>query len=107
MAVALADRKRTTTGLKSWLDDIANYEREFKKWEGRVDKILKRYRDENRPAGDSTSAKFNMLWSNVQTLTAATFSRVPKPDVSRRFRDNDPVGRVSSLILERDLEFHI
>jgi hypothetical protein len=107
MAVALADRKRVTSGLKSWLDDIANYDREFQKWDSRVDKIVKRYRDENRPAGDSTSAKFNILWSNVQTLTAATFSRVPKPDVSRRFRDNDPVGRVSSLILERDLDYHI
>lgn len=106
MAVELKDRKRATAGLKSWLDDIAAYEREFKKWEGRVEKILKRYRDESRKDGDST-AKFNILWSNVQTLTAATFSRIPKPDVSRRFRDNDPVGRVSSLILERDLDYHI
>lgn len=107
MAVALEDRKRVTTGLKSWLDDISAYEREFKKWEGRVEKILKRYRDDARTAGDNDSARFNILWSNVQTLVAATYSRVPKPDVSRRFRDNDPVGRVASLILERGLDYHI
>jgi hypothetical protein len=107
MAVTLENRKRVTSGLKSWLDDIAAYEREFKKWEGRVEKILKRYRDDNRMQGDNVSAKFNILWSNVQTLTAATYSRVPKPDVSRRFRDNDPVGRVASLILERGLDYHI
>ena len=43
----------------------------------------------------------------MQTLSAATFAKLPKPDVSRRFRDNDPVGRVASLILERGLDFEI
>lgn len=107
MAIALEDRKRATSALKSWTDDIATYEREFKKWESRCEKIIKRYRDEHRERGDTNAVKFNILWSNVQTLCAATFSRLPKPDVSRRFRDNDPVGRVAALILERALDFHI
>jgi len=108
MAVEIKDRKRTSTGLKSWLDDVAKYDREFKKWEGRSDKIIKRYRDDFRNSGQGYSmAKFNILWSNVQTLTAATFAKLPKPDVSRRFRDNDPVGRVASLILERALDYEI
>jgi hypothetical protein len=83
---------------------IAAYDREFKKWDSRVDRLLKRYRDELRGTRDS-SAKFNILWSNVQTLVPAVFAKIPKPDVSRRFRDNDPVGRVASLILERALEY--
>ena len=92
--------------LQSWLDAISSYEREFKKWEGRVEKILKRYRDESRDNKDS-AAKFNILWSNVQTLVPATFSRLPVPDVTRRFKDNDPVGRVAAQILERALDFEI
>jgi len=108
MPVELKDRKRTTTSLKSWLDDIAKYDREFKKWEGRSEKIIKRYRDDFRNSGQGYSmSKFNILWSNVQTLTAATFAKMPKPDVSRRFRDNDPIGRVASLILERALDYEI
>lgn len=107
MAVPVQDRKRASKGYKSWTEDVQAYEREFKKWEGRVDKILKRYRDDYRGISDNHKAKFNILWSNVQTLSAATFSRIPKPDVSRRFRDNDPVGRVASLILERALDYHI
>ena len=68
--------------LQSWLDDVASYERAFKSWEGRVEKILKRYRDDPRKGNTKwTDAKFNILWSNVQTLAAATFSRLPKPDV--------------------------
>ena len=105
---ALAERKRNTKGLQSWLNDIAAYERAFKQWEGRVDKIVKRYCDDPRTGRQNwTDAKFNVLWSNVQTLTAATFSRLPKPDVSRRFRDQDPVGRVASMILERVLDYHV
>jgi hypothetical protein len=89
-----------------WLDHISAYEDRFKKWESRVEKILKRYRDETRKSTDST-AKFNILWANVQTLVPATFSRLPQPDVSRRFRDNDPVGRVAALLLERALDFEV
>lgn len=90
--------------VNKWTAHIAQYERTFKKWESRVEKIIKRYRDEQRISTD-TNAKFNILWSNVQTLVPAVYSKIPKPDVSRRFNDSDPVGRVASLILERALEF--
>jgi hypothetical protein len=96
----------TESPVQTWINAISAYERTFKKWEGRVEKILKRYRDDQRNNNDST-AKFNVLWSNVQTLTPAVFSRLPKPDVSRRYRDTDPVARVSSIILERGLEFEV
>jgi hypothetical protein len=92
--------------VQTWLNHISAYDRTFKKWQSRVEKILKRYRDDGRKSNDS-SAKFNILWSNVQTLVPACFSRLPQPDVSRRFRDNDPVGRVASLILERALDFEV
>ena len=95
-----------STKLQGYLDAIAKYEREFKKWETRVDKIVKRYRDEGRKT-DDVSAKFNILWSNIQTLVPATFARIPQPDVSRRFRDQDPTGRVAALLLERGLEFEV
>ena len=108
MAVSIENRKRVTSGLKSWLEDIAAYERAFKTWEARVEKILKRYKDDRGGSRTTwTESKFNILWSNVQTLQAATFSRLPKPDVSRRHRDQDPVGRVAALILERSLEYHV
>lgn len=93
--------------VQKWTTAIAAYEKDFKPWETRGEKILKRYRDEQRVTKDRGSAKFNILWSNVQTIVPAVFARLPKPDVSRRFRDNDPVGRVAALILERALEFEI
>ena len=91
---------------QDWYNCIAQYERTFKEWEGRSDKITKRYRDDQR-SRNNPNAKFNILWSNVQTITPAVFARLPRPDVSRRFRDNDPIGRVASMMLERALEYEI
>jgi hypothetical protein len=91
---------------QDWYNCIAQYERTFKEWEGRADKIVKRYRDDSR-SRNNPNAKFNILWSNVQTITPAVFARLPRPDVSRRFRDNDPIGRVASMMLERALEYEI
>jgi hypothetical protein len=97
---------KPTTKVQECLDTIAAYEREFKSWEQRVEKIQKRYRDEKRASGEKNT-KFNCLWANIQTLVPACYSRLPQPDVSRRFRDNDPTGRVAALILERALEYEI
>lgn len=89
---------------------IAQYDRDFERWAKRVDKIERKYRGgDGGPTNDRNSdcPKFNILWSNVQTLVPATFSKLPKPDVSRRFRDNDPVGRVAALLLERAEEYEV
>ena len=84
---------------------FSQYEKEFAKWEGRVEKIVRRYRDDRTTT--TAQSHYNILWANVQTLKSATFSRMPKPDVSRRHKDNDPVARVASMLLERALDFEI
>lgn len=86
---------------------ISNYDSEFKKWESRVKKILKRFTDERATTSGNVGCKFNILWSNVQILVPACFARIPQPDVSRRHKDQDPVGRVASLLLERALSYEI
>ena len=97
----------TSTGVQKWLHAVAAYDGDFKKWEQRTQKIIKRYRDDNRSQATSETAKFNILWSNVQTLIPAVYARLPKADVSRRFGDNDQVGRVASQLIERALDFEI
>ena len=94
---------------RKWLDAIVVYERDFQKWEKRAEQIVKRYRDHDQAQDTRTaqSTTFNILWSNVQVLMPAVFARLPKPDVSRRFKDADPVGRVAALLLERALAFEL
>lgn len=93
--------------LQKYLDIVNGYEKEFEKWISRGTKILKRYRDDNRTTSSSQTAKFNILWANVQTLIPAVYARMPKADVSRRFVDSDPVGRVAAMLLERALNYEI
>ncbi len=90
--------------------EIDLYEKKYKEWVERANKIIKRYRDERVEAGKGSKqdeARFNILWSNIQTMLPNVFARLPKPEVSRRYKDQDPVGRVASQILERALEFEI
>jgi len=98
--------EQLSADIQKWIGKITAYETTFKTWEGRADKIIDRYKDE-RSTANGAGSKFNILWSNVQTLIPAVYSRLPKPDVSRRFRDNDQVGRVASLMIERALEFEL
>ena len=96
-----------TSTLQKYLGIIHTYDNDFKKWDGRVVKIIRRYRDDTRGASGNETAKFNILWSNVQTLVPAVYARMPKASVSRRFSDNDPVGRVAALLVERALDYEI
>ena len=92
---------------KRWLDKLERYEKASRSWREDAKKIVDRYRIERTLAQsvtDSTSNKrptFNILWSNVQTLKPALFSRPPEIVAERRHRDRDPVGRISSEVIQR------
>ena len=100
------DKGEVAHSYEDWYNRILSYERTYKNWQNRAERIVKRYRDDTRYQ-NNPNARFNILWSNVQTITPAIFARLPRPDVSRRFRDNDPIGRVASMMLERALEFEL
>jgi hypothetical protein len=85
--------------------EIELYEKEFRAWETRGKKILKLYKDADNAQG--RKKRFNVLWSNVQTLQPALYARDPQPVAERRFKDADPVGRAASEVLERCLSFTI
>ena len=99
--------ERVSQELEKYLRAVSTYENEFAKWQARVKKLVKRYRDDTRGSGGNETAKFNILWSNVQTLIPAVYAKLPKADVQRRFGDNDPVGRVASRLIERAVDFEI
>jgi hypothetical protein len=94
---------------RTWKAEIKLYEREFQSWESRAKKVVERYLDKrtiNENGVDTLQqSRFNILWSNIQTMLPAAYSKQPNPQVSRRYRDKDPVGRVASQIIERCLDF--
>lgn len=89
-----------------WRDEIHRYKEDYKKWCESGRKIIKRYRDERKDA-TNIDVRFNILWSNIKTLKPAVYSRAPNVEVSRRFKDQNDVGRVASMILERTIDYEL
>lgn len=95
-----------------WLAEIKAYDTTFDKWTKASWRAIRRYRCES-PETDDTGfvsgvpAKFAIFWSNVQTLQPALYSRVPKPDITRKHKDKNPVARASAVILERAVRSEI
>lgn len=91
-----------------WLDELnlRQHDTYEEKWCERGKKIVKRFRAENSETDDG-QARFNILWSNIETLFPAIYSRPPKAEVSRRNKDASPVARTAARILERALQFEI
>ena len=89
-----------------WCEAINQYEKESRKWVERSKKIVKRYKDERGNLAEGQT-RYNILWSNIQTLKPALYAKDPAPEVERRFKDEDPIGRVSSEVLERCLSFSV
>ncbi len=88
------------------IDHADNFERE---WRERGNRIIERYRDE-REGSDimgNMTRKFNILWSNTETLRGALFAKMAKPDVRRRFNTEDKVSRQVAILLERALQYEI
>lgn len=102
-------QKQTTpeqTSGQYWHAQIEQAQKVFDKWEARGKKVVKRYRDE-RDAIESSRKKFNILWSNVQILQPSLYGRNAKPEVSRRYMDQDVIGRLASTMLERAIEYEV
>lgn len=96
----MAQAKQKDPICDKWLEEIAIYERKFRSWEDLSKKIVKRYKDE-RPTTNAGKAQFNILWSNIQTLQPALFSKNPVPNIDRRFEDDDEAGIMAARVLER------
>jgi len=91
---------------QQWLADLQLSKKEDEAWVKRGRKIIKRYRDE-RSQAQTGQKRFNILWSNIQTLLPALYGKTPRAQVERRYKDQDPVGRTASTILERCLQYEI
>lgn len=85
---------------RHWCNEIKQAEKAQKKWVERAQKIEKIYADE-RDLTTARQRKFNILYSNVETLRPAVYMQTPKAKAKRRYRDRDPVARLASMMLER------
>jgi len=84
---------------RKWARELERSSKREKDWRDEGEKIVKRYRAEEQKQNS-----FNILWSNTEVLRPALYSDVPRPDVRRRFKDADPVGKIVSEVTSRALQ---
>lgn len=91
---------RPDAKVRKWLKVIDAYDKEFKPWHQRCEKIIKIYTETRRVEGTQVR-RMSLLWSNVSVLQPAIYAKSPEPNIMRRFKDDDPIARTASEIMER------
>lgn len=99
-ATDIGSDERST--VRRWLLEIQLSDKGEEDWRDRATKVYEKYRAKKRKPNS-----FNILYSNTETLRPAVYNSTPKPDVRRRYRDNDPVGKAVSDVMGRALEFTV
>jgi len=89
-----------------WKCEIDRSQKEFKTYWEKCDKIAKRYRDE-RDQNRENAKRFNILWSNIQTMKPAVYAKAPKPIIERRFLERNDIERVAGIALQRAVAVEI
>jgi hypothetical protein len=91
------------TDAQRWQREISAAEKSLERWRTASPQIVRRFLAQGG-SGANESEEFPIFWSNVNLLQAAMYARMPKADVSRRFKDaQDDVGRVAGEMIERIL----
>lgn len=92
---------------QGWQLQLDLAKKDGEKWLERGKKIVQRYRDERKQSFGVDEKKYNILWSNIRTLLPAVYAKKPSAIAERRYKDQDPVGRTASEILQRCLQYEI
>jgi hypothetical protein len=83
---------------RKWKRELSLARKREKDWRLEGEKIVKRYRGE-----EAARNRYNVLWANTDILLPAIYNSKPDPDVRRRFRDSDVLGKAVGEVLERAL----
>lgn len=96
-----SDIEKNPAGVvKRWLLELKLADKRESDWRKKSEKVWSRYRQK-----DAKKHSFNILWANTETLRPAVYNSLPSPDVRRRFKDADPIGKACSEVLGRTLEY--
>ena len=88
--------------VRSWLTELDSARKRLKDYRKDASRVVKLYE-----GGKAAESPFNILYSNTETLAPALYNNLPRPVVQRRFKDDDPLGKVASDVARRSLEFLI
>lgn len=99
----VAELENSPAGIvKRWKAELALADEDEKNYRKEGHEVYKLY-----DGAEAKNNSFNIVWSNTETLRPSVYNSTPEPDVRRRFRDPDPIGKVASTVLERALSYTV
>jgi len=108
--MAEAPTKNQAARVRAKLQTIKRDQKAFDHWEQDAKRITRRYRGESQDAltpTDDKENRYNIFWSNLQTLLPSLYARTPVPQAERRFKDKDELARIAAEIIERATRFQL
>lgn len=95
-----SEQKKAAALVRSLLSEVKGALKREDKWRKAAREAVRIYE-----AGKEEENCYNILYSNTDTLLPALYNSLPRPQVERRFKDEDPMGLLASKVTERTLEY--
>lgn len=106
----LTTTKADAAIIEIWTKELESSDRREKNWRAEAQKYLNIYRDQHQSSSNidtSDSKRYNIFWSNTQTLRPLVFSKLPKSNITQRFLDKDEISRIASEMMERAINYFL
>ena len=101
-ALAQEDAPQDSKTVLKWLNEMGDARKREDKWRKAATSIVEIYEGQKKEL-----SPYNILCSNTETLQPALYNSTPRPIVARRFKDEDPLGKMAGKVGERALEYLI
>ena len=100
MKKGIVENKKEASLIQYWLEELRDAYKREKDWRKDAKRLVEMFECERR-----RETLYNILYANTETMSPALYNTTPRPDVRRRFKDDDEVARAGGLVLQRVLEF--
>ena len=100
MKKGIVGNKKEASLIQYWLEELRDAYKREKDWRKDAKRLVEMFECERR-----RETLYNILYANTETMSPALYNTTPRPDVRRRFKDDDEVARAGGLVLQRVLEF--
>lgn len=103
------DESKADGVVARWIKEIELAEKVEGDWTKAAREAIKVYSGDRFKDAEHTKRKetFNILWANIETKRPALYASLPKPDIRRRFRDANPIGKEAAEVMERAVAYSI
>lgn len=100
MKKGIVENKKEASLIRYWLEELRDAYKREQNWRKDAKRLVEMFECERR-----RETLYNILYANTETISPALYNMTPRPDVRRRFKDDDEVARAGGLVLQRVLEF--